>query len=142
MGGQRNEGIPNLGSHPQFKGLGTPRDPPQGWRTAERARKRLRGSGKPPGRKFETEGGTLVPILHCGLARVAKKSYQKCTRKMYSLANAPQTPRRRANSTGKWRRPNKGRALAPAFKSRTTSCAPPDPPPSPPAGGLPVRPSK
>jgi hypothetical protein len=57
-----------------------------------------------------------MPILHHGLAWVAKKSHRKCARKIFPLGKrATKTPRRPANSTGKWRRPNKGGALAPAF---------------------------
>jgi hypothetical protein len=106
-----------------------------------RPRKRLgqtRGSAKPQrglgrqphrpaGRFFFTEGGhTLMPILHFGfgLARVAKKSYRKCTRISCPLANAPQKrhggrpirPGSGGGQTrgGRWRQPlNQGQPRAP-----------------------------
>jgi hypothetical protein len=46
------------------------------------------------------------------------------TKKLPPRKRATKTPRWPANSTGKWRRQNKGGALGPAFESRTTPCAP------------------
>ena len=81
------------------------------------------------GGNFVTEGDTPMPILHCGLVRVAKKSYEyrKCTRKSCPFANAPQKryggqPIRPGSGGGQTRG-----ALAPAFKSRTIPCVPPVP---------------
>jgi hypothetical protein len=114
----------------------------QRWRTGGRARKRLgqtRGSGAKPQRMgFGAAAPGLSPyranffikrramtILHCGLVRVAKKSYREVhTKKLPLRERTTKTPRKPANSTGKWRRPNKGGALASAFKSRTTPCPP------------------
>jgi hypothetical protein len=97
----------NHSNSPSDKASGRIHQVGQGWRTAGRARKRLgetRGSGAKPqrglgrqpqglrsaGRTFLTEGGAPMPILHCGLVWVAKKSYWKCTRKSCPFANAPQ----------------------------------------------------
>ena len=70
-----------------------------------------------------------MPILHCGLVLGSgdqKKLPEENVKKLPLRKRATKTPRRSANSTGKWWRPNKGGgALAPAFKSRTAPCAPP-----------------
>jgi hypothetical protein len=109
-----------------------------------RPRKRLgqiRGSGakpqrglgrqpqdfRPVERFFFTEGSTLMPIFHCGLARVAKKSYRKYTRKSCPLASAPKKrhggrPIRSGSGGGqtrggRWRQPlNQGPPRAPPLR--------------------------
>ena len=62
-------------------------------------------------RFFLTEGGMLMPILHCSLVRVAIRSYRKCARKSCPFVNAPQKRHEgqpiRPGSC-KWRRPNRG----------------------------------
>jgi hypothetical protein len=54
-----------------------------------------------------------------------KKLPEVHTKKLPLRKRPTKTQRRPANLTGKWRRPNEGGALAPAFKSRTAPCAPP-----------------
>ena len=79
----------------------------------------------PQGDFVLTEGGALMPILHCSLVRVAKKSYESAHEKV-----APsQTHHKNATKAGHFDRElaeaKQGGALVPAFKSRTTLCAPP-----------------